>query len=514
MAMVVTISTVSLRTETTALLRELDGFMKRVGIYLLAVILASGGAFIFQNLISFDDWYAYTDNAGWQGIGPVSMGRPVFSLISQIAAHGFALHPFDTVLLYAALCIFAFTVFHRWSESAWVRLLVVSLFVTNPLLVEHLHFSTSQIPLSVALILLTIWFVTILSLERQAEIPILILGSLAAAIAVATRNELVFLMSGAGLTALARAMLQDGAALRQRAPLVLGSIALACILAVAIILAALPIAGVSLVKDGFYGTSSLIGSADDFMSVLRRFAIYWQIFLWGPHHLFPLAVKILIWIIAIAALLQSALARDFRRFLVITFVGILLSAVPLSLGLATVSFPYFYAGVFPLALYPCFLASAALTGPVRPAGSRAAAAVACGLVILVSAANLSAAQVRLGNLNRMEFSMMTQFLGQIRATEVPDWKLAIYGKLTTGAKGDWSKGDGWAWSREMCSVFECQRSLPELLRLLLLEKNSYARVFMLTDAEKEALRPKVDALDPGSASLLRLDRQRFVIVVR
>lgn len=500
--------------EFEATLRDLNTFIREAGVYLVGIILASGGAFIFQNLISVDDWWAYTNNASWQGIGPISMGRPVFSFISRLANNGFPLHPLDTVLLYASMSIFAFAVFHRWSASPWIRLLVVALFVTNPFLVEHLHFSTNQIAMSVALLLLGVWFVSILSVERGAGYGTLLAGSAAAAIALATRQELLFLISGAAFIELARLLLVDAAAFRRRLVPVVFSMLAAIAIAVVVIIASAKLTGLGFVKDGNYGTSGFVGSADDVLMVLGRFFFFWQLFLFSPHYLFPAVVKILVWVIAVSALLQCLFTRDFRRLSVILIVGILLSASPFLFGLLTRNFPYLYAGVYPLALFPCFLACIAMTGPGSRRSLRAIAGVAGSLVILISAANLSAAQVRLSNLNRLDFSTMTQFLAQIRTAEVPDWKIAIFGKLTPRPGDSWATSKEWSWSREKCSVFDCMQELPAILNLTLLEQNSASRAFKLTTAEEDQLRPQLDALAPGSATLVRLDQQRFVILVK
>lgn len=495
-------------------LRDLDKFIREVGVYLVGIILASGGAFIFQNLISVDDWWGYANNAGWQGTGPISMGRPIFSFISRLADNGFPIHPLDTVLLYASMSVFAFAVFHRWSASPWVRLLVVSLFVTNPFMVEHLHFSTNQIALSVALLLLGVWFVSMVSVERGAGYGTVLAGSAAAAIALATRHELLFLISGAAIIELSRLLLEDSAKFRRRLIPVVISMAAAMAIAVVVIVASASLTGLGFVKDGTYGTSGLVGSPEDALMVLGRFFFFWQLFLFGPHYLFPAVIKILVWVIAASALLQCVFAKDYRRLLVIVIVGVLLSASPFLFGLMTRNFPYLYAGVYPLALFPCFLACVAMTIPGSRRGIRALAGVAGSLVILISAANLSAAQVRLSNLNRLDFSTMTQFLAQIRTAEVPDWKIAIFGKLTPRPGDSWASSKEWSWSREKCSVFDCMQELPAILSLTLLEQNSSSRAFKLTPAEEDQLRPQLDALAPGSATLARLDQQRFVILVK
>lgn len=502
-----------LGAELANTFRDLNRFLREVGFYLLIAILASGGAFIFQNLIAVDDWWAYANSAQWQSTGPIAMGRPIFSVLTWLSFGGFPIHPLDTVLLYVALTVFAFTIFRRWSESSWFRLLLVLLFITSPFLVEHLHFNINQIPLSVALLLLSFWFVTI-TREARASLPVIAAGSLAAALAIATRHELLFLAIGTALIELSREAMTDVATARRRLLPVTGSILLAVLLAVVVIVAFVFGTGLGFESEGNYGTGGLVRDPEAFLRVLGRFFTFWRLFLFEEHYLFPTLTKVLVWIVAASALLQCFLMKDYRRLAIIVTVGLLLSALPLSFGLVSNGFPYLYAGVFPLALYACFLTCVALSGNTNHKVLRASAAVSAVLVIAISAANLSAVQVRMSNMNRRDFSTITQFLGAIRATYVQDWKVAMLGSYPKDIGIDWSRGQGWAWSREHCSVFSCMQELPALLILTLLERNPNARIFQLTDADKAKLQPQVDSLPEGSATMVRLDETHFVILLK
>ena len=50
--------------EISNALTDFGGFLRTGGLYLLLVILASGGMFIFQPTIAGDDWGAYTGDGG------------------------------------------------------------------------------------------------------------------------------------------------------------------------------------------------------------------------------------------------------------------------------------------------------------------------------------------------------------------------------------------------------------------------------------------------------------------
>lgn len=501
-----------LGAEIASALRDLDGFMRKAGVYLLAVILASGGAFIFQTLIAEDDWWSYAGQGQWFTTGPIADGRPVFAFISAIAKNGFPMHPFDTVLFYATLTLYVFLVFRRWSGSQWVRLLLVSLFLTSPLLIEHLHFTVNQIPLSVALLLLSFWFLTLTSANHSdggdVSLAALLLGAIALALALTIRNELVFMVAGAAVIELGRLILDDRRqALKLLFPL-FASLLLGGAFAILVIVTTVEVSGVPFDVSGNNGTAGLVSSRADFLQVLDRFLYYWRYYLFEPHYLFPYAAKVLVWVLAGVALLQAVVARDWLRIAVLAVAGLLLSAMPLSLGLLSKGFPYLYAAVFPLALFPCFIACLAVTGPDRLKPARWIAGLAGVLLVAMSAASLSEAQVRLGNLNRRDFSTMTQFLAEIRASGVADWKVALYGSYDDGLSISWGK------SREQCSAFDCVPALGPILVLTLMERSPAARTFQLTPEEKAALKPDLDAMSPGSSTLIRLDRQRFVIMMK
>ena len=269
-----------LGAEITASLRDLNRFMREVGIYLVVIILASGGACIFQNLIAADGWWSYADWSNWQTTGPVSDGRPVSALISLIARNAFPLHPFDSVLFYAALVVFAVTLFRRWSESSWVLLLLVALFVTSPFLVEPLLLGASQLPLAVALLLLSFWFLTLSSVDqsptRQVRLAAVLAGSIAAALALATRSETIFLMLGATLIELARALLTDRGHFGNRVFPLFASLLLACAFAALLIATVVTVSGLGFTTSGNTGVAGLIAGRDDAVQALERFLVYWS----------------------------------------------------------------------------------------------------------------------------------------------------------------------------------------------------------------------------------------------
>lgn len=492
-------------------LADLNSFLRQAGLYLVIIILAAGGGFMFQNLMAVDQWWAYAGIADYQTTLTVSSGRPVFALVSALALKAFPLHPFDTVLFYAAMTVFAFMVFRRWTPSPTLRLLIVALFVTSPFLVEHMHFTVNQLPLSLAFLLLSFWFLTIAPAGpdgapgRWYGLP---LGALAGGVAIATRNELVFLMFGAALIEAIRARLQDGRGLFASLwPMAL-SLLLASVVGVGIIFAALAITGSSLTRTGNIGTDGLVTSPQESIGLFRRSFDYWKMFLFEAHYLFPAVMKGLIWVMAAAALLQSLLARDVARAVALVAGGALLSAVPLALGLVSHNFPFHYAAVWPLALVPCFVAAIAVSVPRSAAAGRWVAGLAGALVVVIAAAGLSSAQVHLANLNRRDFSTMTQFLATIRSSGVIDWKIGLLGSYDSGDKPRWVR------SREMCSAFECTQALGPLLRLTLLERDPSKRIFTLTDKERAMFKADLDSLPAGSATLLRLDRERFVVVLK
>ena len=505
-------SPLTLSATIRATLVDLNGFLRQAGLYLVIVILAAGGSFMFQNLMAVDEWWSYSDIADYQTSLTVSSGRPIFALISALALNAFPIHPFDTVLFFAALTLFAFVVFGRWTTSCWLRLLIISLFVTSPFLVEHMQFTVNQIPLSLALLLISFWFLTIAPPEGEGRRPGwflgILAGTLAGGIAIATRNELVFLMFGAGVIEAARARLQDGRSLAASLSPMLVSLIIAGALGVVLIFGALIITGAEFTRGGNIGTNGLVASPQESLSLLQRFRDYWLMFLFEPHYLFPSVVKVLVWVIAVSAIMQSLLARDYARLFAFLVVGLLLSAVPLSLGLVSHNFPYQYAAVMPLALFTCFLVSLAVTVPGLHPFWRWLACTAGVAIVVVSAANLSTAQVRLANLNRRDISTMTQFLAAIRASGVPDWKIALLGSYTGEIN------PGWVRSRELCSAFECTQALAPLLRLTLLEHDPQRRIFTLTDNERASFQPDLDALPVGSSVLVRLDQQRFVVLLK
>ncbi|PZF78764.1 hypothetical protein DK847_02905 [Aestuariivirga litoralis] len=504
-------SETSLGGAIGAALGDLNAFLRQAGLYLVIVILAAGGGFMFQNLMAVDQWWAYAGIADYQTTLTVSSGRPVFALVSALALRAYPLHPFDTVLFYATMTVFIFVVFRRWTASPWLRLLILSLFISSPLLVEHMHFTVNQLPLSLAFVLLSFWFLTIAPAGpegmkgRWHALP---LGALAGGVAIATRNELVFLMCGVALIEAIRARLQDGRGLFASLwPMVL-SLLLAGAVGVGIIFAALAITGASLTRAGNIGTDGLVSSPQDSIGLLLRYLDYWKMFLFQSHYLFPGVVKALVWVMAAAALLQSLFARDVARVAALVAGGLLLSALPLALGLVSRNFPFHYAAVWPLALVPCFVAAVALTVPLGNAAGRWVAGVAGAMVVVISAAALSSAQVHLANLNRRDVSTMTQFLATIRASGVINWKIALLGSYDSGDTPRWVR------SREMCSAFQCTQALGPLLSLTLLERDPTQRIFTLTDNEKAMFKADLETLPVGSATLLRLDRERFVVVLK
>jgi hypothetical protein len=498
------------RAEVNATLRDFNGFFRQVGVYIIVVILASGGAFMLQPMIAGDDWWAYTNRAHWQGgAESIEKGRPMFALFSRLAADGFALHPFDTVLFYSTLVLFSFVLFRRWFQSRWDTLLVVSLFVTSPFLVEHLQFSANQIPLSIALLLLCFWFTTIADPGRSRPASTL-LGAVAAAVAITTRHELLFLLVGAALIELSRQLMF---APRPHAPILwrlLASFASTGVLVVCIVFLGSMLTGVEIQSEGNYGTSGLVSSVAQLPPLLERFARHWTTFLFRPHHLFPFPLKVATLLLMSAALVRLIYTREYMRAVVFVVVAMLLSTIPLSLGLVTTNSPYRYAGVFPLALFTCYIACVALVVVRQSAWARAGIAICCMLIIAIFSANLSAAQVRLSNLNRLEFSTITQFLAQIRATGGSDWRIAVLG---TFSKDKQPRG-AWSTSIVECGVFDCQTwRLESLLNLMLLERQPERRVFRLSDQEKADLQPLLDQMTPGSASLTKLADDRYVILL-
>lgn len=501
----------TLSTEIGATLRDFNKFSCGVGIYLLIVVLASGGAFILQPMIAGDDWWAYTNRAQWQGGAPsIEKGRPIFALISTLAADGFALHPFDTVLFYATLTLFAFVLFRRWFSSRWEALLVVCLFVTSPFLVEHLQFSANQIPLSVALLMLCLWFATIADAGRARPAGLFV-GALAAAAAITTRHELLFLLLGGALIEVSRTLMVEPKPYRPILLRVLTSLALTAVLAVCIVLLGSMLTGVPLQSEGTYGTSGLVNGAAQLPALLQRFARYWMTFLFQSHHLFPASVKLLTWLLAVIALLGLLLAKDYWRMTLFVLTALFLSVLPLGFGLVTANDPYRYAGVFPLALYPCFIACIAMLAARHNAWARVIAALCGTMIVMISSASLSAAQVRLSNINRLDFATINQLLAQIRVSGQPDWKIAVLGTFSK------ENGPGGAWPSSIveCGVFDCQTwRLESLLNLSLLERHAERRVFQLTDTEKATLEPALNAMAVGSATLTRLPDNRFVIMLK
>jgi hypothetical protein len=390
-------------------------------------------------------------------------------------------------------------------------LLLVSLFLTSPLMVEHLHFTVNQIPLAVAFLLLTYWFITIaIHPEPGFRVPPLALlsGAFAASLALTIRHELVFIMAGAAVIEISRALLQrQGGVMGSVLPLI-ASMIMAGLLSVAIIMSAVAMKGSGLVQSGNYGTDLLVSTPEQFSMVSKRLLKYWMIFLFKEQYLIPFFVKLLVWTMAAIVVIQSIRAQDHRRLLILVVGGLLLSAFPLLLGLLSTGFPYLYAGVFPLALFACFIAGVAVTAPRSVRGARGTAFLAGALVIAMSAASLSSAQVRLSNLNHRDFSTITQMLGAIRGTGVMDWKVALHGSYTDGEQVLWAK------SREQSSVFDGVQPLRQLLTLVVAERDPGARVFRLTEAEAATLQPELDKLPAGSSTLIRVDRSRFVILLK
>lgn len=496
-----------LGAERDAVLRDLHSFLRDMGLYLLMVILASGGGFLFQNLMAADGWSSYA------GAGDASaQGQPLLAQVAAMLRNGVPLHPFDTVLFYAALTVFAFTVFRRWTPSPWLRLLLVSLFVSSPFLVEPLLLTAKQVPLSAALLLLSLWFISVTCtnapFRRRMSWPAVTLGGIAAAIAVAITGDLVVLMLGAAIIEVSRALLQDNLVGANRLLPMMASLVIALLAGVVLASTAVLLAGIGVLPGIDLGAAGFIRTPQELVLGLRRFADYWVLFLLAPHDLFPLAVKLLVWLVAACAVVQSILARDFGRLLAILVVGALLSALPLSPGVAARGFPYAYGAVFSLALFPCFLAAAAVTVQRRASPLHRVACIAAALVVAVGASSLSAAQARIANLNRRDLSTVTQFLSAIRASGVANWKVAMIGSYSDGAPVSWTRG------ASGCSAFACRQALGPLLRLTMLERNPEGRVFSLSPAEQAEFAPDLAALVPGSSQLVRMDNERFVILLK
>jgi hypothetical protein len=500
------------RAELADLLLDLNGFIQKMGIYLLAIILAAGGAFIFQSNIMMDDWYSFADDARYQSTDTVAQGRPIFALLSRLAQDSFSLHPFNTVLFFAALAVFGFTVFRKWSGSPGVRLLLVSLFLTSPFLAEHMQFGCNQIPMAFALLMASAWFVTLSGAEERLDWASLAAGVLAAGLAIATRWEMVFLIFNCALIELSRVALQGKPGFRRLFTFATMSVGLSLILAVVFIFAAAYGTGIGLQTGGNYGTQGLIRSVDQFWPLLDRFALYWWTFLAGSHFLFPAILKFLFLVMFLCFAVQSVLAKDYWRLPKALLVLVPLSIGPLVLGLVTTNYPFRYTAVYPLALFPCYIAALALCVPRSIALLRAMAVTAGSAVVLISAANLSAAQVRLNNLNRLEFSELTQVLAQIRSADQPDWKIALLGQYTDPGR---SSGPAWGWNSLECGVFNCWANpIGSMLELTLMDANAGKRIFQLSDADRTRLQPDQDAMAKGSSRLVRIDQTRWVLLLK
>ena len=493
-------------------LRDLNKFIREVGVYLVGIILASGGAFIFQTNIMMDDWFSFSDNAYYQSVDTVRQGRPVFALLSHLAQDSFPLHPFNTVLFYATLAVFAFVVFRRWSESPWTRLLLVSLFVTSPFLAEHLQFGCNQIPMAFALLMVSLWFITISVQQEGRHWLAFAVGVVAATLAIATRWEIVFLTLGCAAIELSRTALNGSPGLTKRLSMMTLSFLLSVILAVMLIVGVVYASGLGFQSGGNYGTEGLIRSMDQLWPLVDRFMIYWKTFLFGSHFLFPAILKILFLVIFLAFVVQCIMAKDYRRILKALLVIIPLSIGPLVLGLVTTNYPFRYTAVYPLALFPCYLVCLAVSLPRSNVWARGVAIVAGSAIVVISAANLSGAQVRLNNLNRLEFSTMTQFLAQIRTADVPDWKIALLGKYPDPKRHEFR---AWDWNSLECGVFNCwSNPLGSMLNLTLMDNNAEGRIFTVSDADKAVLQPILDAMPNGSSRLFRLDDTRWVILLK
>ena len=89
-----------------------------------------------------------------------------------------------------------------------------------------------------------------------------------------------------------------------------------------------------------------------------------------------------------------------------------------------------------------------------------------------------------------------------------DWKVALHGSYTDGEQVLWAK------SREQSSVFDGVQPLRQLLTLVVAERDPGARVFRLTEAEAATLQPELDKLPAGSSTLIRVDRNRLVILLK
>ena len=165
----------------------------------------------------------------------------------------------------------------------------------------------------------------------------------------------------------------------------------------------------------------------------------------------------------------------------------------------------------PRALYPGDVACVAVLARRHWAWARRSVVVCSMMVIAIASANLSAAQVRLSNINRMDFSTINQFLAQIRASGEQNWKIAVLGTLSA----ERSLSGVWPTSIVECGAFNCQiLRLESLLNLTLLERRAERRVFQLSDAEKASLQPALDSMTPGSTTLKRLPHNRYVILLK
>ena len=203
--------------------------------------------------------------------------------------------------------------------------------------------------------------------------------------------------------------------------------------AAVLIVAVSALTGLPLLRSSQYGTEGLVGSLSQFESGLLRLLDYWKTYLIDSHHLFPRFAKLLMWVMALLALVPYAMQKDWRCLATAGGAAVALTTVPLALGLVTTNNPYRYNGVIALALVPCWLLAMTMANAKAEMAPRIVAMVSAAALLLISAGNLAAAQVRLTNLNRVELAMVTQVLAQIQSREQDDWRLAAFGRYSGGS---------------------------------------------------------------------------------
>ena len=506
------------------LFRDLHLFLQASGLYLLLVILASGGMFIFQALLAGDDWDTYTGRAGWVGHNAITIGRPLHALVSRLALKSFPLHPLDTVFCYCAMVVFAFALVRHWTNKNGLRLAAISLFVTSPFFAEHLQYSINQIVLVLCFGFATLSYVFLARALRNDRTSDYLFCALCGALAAVGRNEFLLLMASVFVIEYMRQNLTTvPPSLRQ----ILNAVVTLAVMAgfvVMIVLAVSTATGFGLRSEGHLGYSGLVTTTGAARTTLLRLLAYVKAYYFASHHLFPIWAKLCLWVMIAMVALQCARAGAWRKLGLFVLAMLALSVIPLALGLVTTNNAYRYNAVIALALVPPFVLlvahhlSGQAQGLARTGPGRAIVNLAAAVLILISGANLAAGQVRLLNMNRLEHATLTATLGQIGALQKDNWKLGLFGKYTGSRRvvsENYDRKKPWATSIMECGILSCQHNhLRRALSLLLAGNEASEHVLELTPEDKKTLKPTRKAMAKGTAKLVSLGEDRWVLVLK